>query len=337
MKKIDGAEPGWYDDPEIGGKERYWNGNAWEELTRSNDDAVSNSLEANEIYLGRLFFRRPLERDKAFKSYLIIAGLCWIYSIYQEFSSGTRVELVFAMSLALIPAFALYIYILFLPFLLFRRWRDKQRGIMPLSISEPKSAKKKNASIAIVVITVLISFVVLGAVSDSRQTQIETFLINQKEVSRVLGEYNSAAGAAVGVVRGISDGTLTAGEGISEFAVAGSKVTPVLSELRSVCADIKFPEIEGEGQELALAKAMNMLRVACEVTPRQFLTLQQIFQEQISDTGTQARLDQLSVQLEALNQQKIDAAIVGLEAILPYADEADAQFLKSMLQGFKNR
>jgi hypothetical protein len=181
----------------------------------------------------------------------------------------------------------------------------------------------------------LLSFVG-GGLSD-KNSKVETFLSHQQEINEVLRRYNTEAGAAVGVVRGISDGTLTAGDGIAQFATASSKVTPVLTDLRVSCEGISFPKIEGSGEELAIAKAFNVLKAACEITPKQFLKLQEIFREQVSDTGTQYQLDQLSAELLALNQAKRDAAIEGLEALLPYADESQASLMRTLLEGFKSQ
>jgi hypothetical protein len=241
------------------------------------------------------------------------------------------------MTVALIPIMALYIYVLFLPYLIYRRKKDNAR-VSHSGKLIVESKKKKNyivLSIAGVVLFAGLSF--LGGGSNGSSSKIEGFIESEKKISEVLGRYNSEAGVAVGVVRGISDGTLSAGDGIGKFAVAGSKVTPILSELRNVCAGISFPEITGQGEELALAKAMNMLKVACDVTPQQFLVLQQIFQEQISDSGTQQRLDELSTQLQNLGQTKIDAAVEGIKAMLPYANEDEAKLLNAMLEGFANR
>lgn len=337
MKKVDGSEPGWYDDPEDGNRERFWNGKYWEKDTRDVGEEVNTPLAINEFHLGPMFFRKPLRRDKAFNVYAVITGLSLISGIYQEINSGTRTELIFFMTLGLIPLIGIYIYVLFLPYLLFRRKRDKKLGMNGVVNIQPLPTKKRNMVIVGVTIALIVSFVAIGTNTNSRDTQIESFITNEKEIGAVLNKYNSAAGGAVGVIRGISDGTLTAGEGISQFAVASTKITPVLTELREVCEQVTFPLVEGQGEDLAIAKAMNMLRVVCEVTPKQFLVLQQIFQEQISESGTQLRLDQLSGDLEALNQEKINAAIDGIRAILPYANETQADLLNSMLQGFSNR
>lgn len=337
MKKTDGAEPGWYDDPETEGRERYWNGNYWETSTRQAGEEVETPLATSEFHLGPMFFRKPLGRDNAFKVYAVIAGLSLISGVYQEINSGTRIELIFFMTLGLIPIMGLYIYILFLPYLWFRRRRDKKRGITSDVRAETVPTRNRNIAIVGLVVALVVSFFAIGTNSNSRDAQIESFITNQKEIGAVLNKYNSAAGGAVGVVRGISDGTLSAGEGISQFAVASTKITPVLTELREECEQVTFPKVEGEGEDLAIAKGMNMLRVVCDVTPKQFLVLQQIFQEQISENGTQARLDQLSGELEALNQEKINAAIDGIKAILPYANKTQADLLNSMLDGFVNR
>jgi hypothetical protein len=337
MKKTSDSEPGWYEDPEDQTRERFWNGKYWEKNTRQIGEETESPPAIGEFRLGLLFFRLPLQRDNAFKFYAVLCALSAISGVYQEFQSGTRSELIPLMFLGVVPLMALYIYVLFLPYLIYRRRKDKKRGITA-EVSGKLSPSKRRTTLAVALsfgVLFLLSFVG-GGLSD-KNSKVETFLSHQQEINEVLRRYNTEAGAAVGVVRGISDGTLTAGDGIAQFATASSKVTPVLTDLRVSCEGISFPKIEGSGEELAIAKAFNVLKAACEITPKQFLKLQEIFREQVSDTGTQYQLDQLSAELLALNQAKRDAAIEGLEALLPYADESQASLMRTLLEGFKSQ
>jgi ABC-type transporter Mla subunit MlaD len=80
---------------------------------------------------------------------------------------------------------------------------------------------------------------------------------------------------------------------------------------------------------------MNVLRAGCEITPKQFLILQDIFRSQIDEDSSQNELDQLSAELDALNQQKINITIEGLEAALPYLNENEAIYARQLLEGFR--
>ena len=331
MKKPEGmAEPGWYDDPEISGNERYWNGKFWEKATRKSGDETVSPIPLGDFRLGWFLFRYPLNRDKAFVSYSLILLLSLISGIASEFSSGTRANLIPYMAITLIPLMAAYIYLFFLPYLLIRRKRDKNKGISPAQKNQSglKLSPKIFIGGAVGIIFLLIA---IGSYTSSSESKIEYFTVKQKEISEILRNYNAEAAVAVGVVREVSDRTITTGDAIAKFGAATSKVTPILSQLREVCFEIDFPPAEGNDEEIAIAKAMNMLKVACEITPEQFVVLVDIFKSQIDAESTQADLDTLSAKLEALNRQKIVATKNGVEAILPYASDAEAKLLQSLL------
>jgi hypothetical protein len=294
-------------------------------------------LAFGEIHLGPLLFRKPINRDNAFKVYAVIVSLSAISGIYGEFQAETRTSLIPVMMIGVIPIMALYIYILFLPYLIYRRRKDKRQGIASAAPERISTRKNRILVSSAIATSVLFFLFFIGGGSSSKNSEIESFLKYQEEITDVLGRYNAEAGVAVGVVRGISDRTLSAGEGIAQFSAASSKVTPILRELRVICEDISFPEISGQGEELAIAKGMNILKVACDVTPKQFFVLTDIFREQVNEDGTQSRLDQLSAELQSLNTEKTKAAIDGINAMLPYANEAQASLMKSLLEGFASR
>lgn len=337
MKKTSDSEPGWYEDPEDETRERFWNGKYWETDTRLIGEEIESPLAFGDIHLGPLLFRKPINRDNAFKVYAVIVSLSAISGIYGEFQAETRTSLIPVMMIGVIPIMALYIYVLFLPYLIYRRRKDKKQGIVSAAPERIKTGKSKLFVSSGIAVSVLLVLYFIGGGSSSKNSEIESFLKYQEEITEVLARYNAEAGAAVGVVRGISDQTLSAGEGIAQFSAASSKVTQILRELRTVCEDISFPEISGQGEELAIAKGMNVLKVACDVTPKQFLVLNDIFREQVNEDGTQSRLDQLSTELQSLNAEKTKAAIDGINAMLPYANEAQASLMKSLLEGFANR
>lgn len=336
MKRPDNAEPGWYDDPEMDKYERYWNGQYWESQTRRvSDDSVGQPAR-NQFKLGRFLFRYPLSQDKSFVTYCVVLSLSLFFGISSELRSGTRTELIPIMTIPLIPLVAVYIYIFFLPYLFVRRRRDKKKGIGEFEL-KPVPKNKFLKMILGGGAGILVALFALGTIESGQDSDLDVFIQNQERISEILGRYNSEAGAAVGVVRGISDGTLSAGEGIGQFSTASSKITPILSELRTVCEEINFPEVTGEGLDLAISQGMNILKVACEVTPKQFLVLTEIFREQINQNGTQSKLDQLSQELDLLNKEKRDAAIRGINAMLPYADESQAEIFRALLRGFENQ
>jgi uncharacterized membrane protein YhaH (DUF805 family) len=336
MKKVEGAEPGWYDDPEYENRERFWNGKYWDNNTRLIGEEGPNVIAYGHFRKGPLLFRSPISRDRAFKAYAIICAVSFIFIIWGEIQAGSRLEIQLG-TLAATPFIAILIYIYFLPFLLIRRWRDKNKQRFSEEVLSSGVSSRKVLITVISVPAILILLFVIGNVIGKSNSKVERFLNAEKEITRVLGKYNSEAGMAVGVVRGISDGTLSAGEGIAQFTVASSRVTPILSELRKTCEETSFPKIEGEGEDLAIAKGMNMLKVVCDTTPRQFLLLQQIFREQVDESSSQDRLNELSSQLERLNEDKFNAAIVGIEALLPYANEAEAGQMRALLEAFRNR
>ena len=50
MKKPEGAEPGWYEDPEDSERERFWNGKYWDRWsTRLIGEDVPTPLAINEF------------------------------------------------------------------------------------------------------------------------------------------------------------------------------------------------------------------------------------------------------------------------------------------------
>lgn len=337
MRRNDNTEPGWYEDPEDSRRERYWNGENWELLTRNLEDSETTLEHAKRFSLGSMLFRYPLKADNSFKAYAVICAVSLVFGIFNEVETGTRASLIPIMTIAVMPIILIYIYVFFLPYLFYRRRKDKRAGYSKDRVGRPYSLRAKYGIASVIALVTLISSLVFMNSANTRENKVEEFLVSQSEISEILRRYNSAAGAAVGTVRGVSDGSLSAGEGITNFSIASSRVSPILQELRSSCDEISFPEVGGEGEDYAFSKAMNILKVACEVTPQQFLLLTQIFQEQVDENGTQARLDSLSFQLDKLNDEKRRAAIEGLRAMRPYANESQAKLIDSLLDGFLNQ
>jgi hypothetical protein len=337
MKKPENAEPGWYEDPEESVRERFWNGKYWDKSTRLIGEDVPTPLPISEFELGPLLFRRPFGRDYSLTTYLILLGLSSILGVYSEFQSGTRIELIPILLVPVFPLLAIYLYLFFLPYLLIRRRRDKKRGLQKGS-SEFKTEKpKKKIFIGVAsIVGVWLGLSALGGIVG-QDSDIDEFLEYQQKISGVLNKYNTEAAVAVGVVRDLSDGVITIGDGIAKFSASASRTTPILRELREECDGLPFPDLTGSGEKLAYAKAMNMLWVTCEVTPQQFLVLQQIFAEQVSDSASQLRLNELSSKLTSLGRMKTDAAIEGIRAFLPYANEQEKESLNQLLDAFSNR
>lgn len=337
MKKPENAEPGWYEDPEDSERERFWNGNYWDKTTRLIGEDVPTPLAINEFELGPLFFRKPFGRDNALKVYLVILVLSSISAIYSEFQSGTRIELIPVLIIPLSGLMAIYIYLFFLPYLLIRRRRDKKRGLQKGSSEFKTKEPKKRILIGIVsIVGIWLGLSALGGIVG-QDSDIDEFLEYQQKISGVLNKYNPEAAVAVGVVRDLSDGVITVGDGIAKFTASTSRTTPILKELREECDGLPFPDLTGSGEKLAYAKAMNMLWVTCEVTPQQFLVLQQIFAEQVSDSASQLRLNELSSKLTSLGRMKTDAAVEGIKAFLPYANEQEEESLNQLLDAFSNQ
>ena len=337
VKKPEGAEPGWYEDPEDSERERFWNGKYWDKSTRLPGEEVPTPLSINEFWLGPLLFRKPFGRDYALTTYLIFLGLSFISGVYTEFQSGTRIELIPILLIPVFPLVAIYLYLFFLPYLLLRRRRDKKRGLQRVGPDFINIKPKKKVLIGIAsILGVWLSLSVLGRVIGE-DSDVEEFLDYQQKIGSVLNRYNSEAAVAVGVVRNISDGVITAGDGITQFTASASRITPILKDLREECEGLPTPNMTGSGEKLAYAKAMNILLVTCNITPQQFLVLQQIFREQISDSYSQQRIDELVLKLNSLGKLKSDAAIDGIRAFLPYASEQEKVTLNALLDTFQNR
>ena len=337
VKKPEGAEPGWYEDPEDSERERFWNGKYWDKSTRLPGEEVPTPLSINEFELGPLLFRKPFGRDYALTTYLIFLGLSSISGVYTEFQSGTRIELIPILLIPVFPLVAIYLYLFFLPYLLIRRRRDKKRGLQRVSSGSINFKPRKKIFIGVAsILGVWLGLSVLGRLIG-QDSDVEEFLDYQQRISSVLNKYNSEAAVAVGVVRNISDGVITAGDGITKFTVSASRITPILKDLREECEGLPSPDTTGSGEKLAYAKAMNMLLVTCDVTPQQFLVLQQIFREQVSDSSSQLRLDELVSKLNSLSKLKSDAAIDGIRAFIPYASEQERVILNELLDTFLSR
>lgn len=337
MKKPESAEPGWYEDPEDAERERFWNGKYWDKSTRIVGEEIPTPQSINEFQLGPLFFRKPFGRDNALKTYLIVFVLSFISGIYSEFQSGTRIELIPILLIPVSGLMAIYIYVVFLPYLLIRRRRDKKKGLEKGSSNSISNKSQKKILIGVAsIVGVWLGLSALGGVVG-QDSDVEEFLEYQQKITGVLNKYNTEAAVAVGVVRDLSDGVITVGDGITKFTASASQTTMILKELREECEGLQFPDLTGSGQKLAYAKAMNMLWVTCEVTPQQFLVLQQIFAEQISDSASQVRLNELSSKLTTLGKMKTDAAIEGIKAFIPYATEQEKITLNQLLDAFSNR
>jgi hypothetical protein len=341
MKKPEGeAKHGWYDDPEILGNERYWNGKFWENQTRKIGEVTEDPIPYGEFKLGLFWFRYPLSRDKLFTAYLIVLGLSFISFIYGEVQAGyASTGVMIVTTLLSTPLAAVYIYILFAPFLYFRRRKDKKGRIANAPVAPLSKGKVIKATLG-GLFGLLAAIFILGLINSSDNEQVsnskfETFREKQELISEILKEYNADAAVAVGVVRDVSDGAISTGDAIAKFTRASGAITTHLSNLRETCLSIDFPTLSGEGEVLAFAKLMNVLRAGCEITPKQFLILQDIFRSQIDEDSSQNELDQLSAELDALNQQKINITIEGLEAALPYLNENEAIYVRQLLEGLR--
>jgi hypothetical protein len=265
-----------------------------------------------------------------------------ISGIYQDSNSGNKsIQLLIIYLIVFVPVSALYVYALFAPFLFFRRKKDKRKGIevaSKISWSRPRIIKWTLGGI----VGIFTALFIIGSISSSENSGVSdssyaNFINKQERISEVLKKYNVDAAVAVGVVRDVSDRNISTGDAIAKFTQASEAITTHLSNLRDICLGIDFPPLSGEGEVLAFAKLMNVLRAGCEITPKQFLTLQEIFQSQIDDESSQDDLDLLSAELEELNQQKIKITIDGLEAALPYLKETEAIYVRQLLESFKRR
>lgn len=337
MKKPEGAGPGWYEDPEDSERERFWNGKYWDKSTRLIGEDVPTPPTTNDFELGPLLFRKPFGRDLALITYLTFLGASFISAVYSEFQSGTRIELFPILLIPGFPLIAIYVYLFFLPYLLIRRRRDKKKGLQRVSSDSINLKPRKKILIGVVsILGVWLGLSVLGRVIG-QDSDVEKFLEYQEKITRVLSKYNTEGAVAVGVVRNLSDGAITAGDGITKFTASTSRMTPILKDLREECEGLPSPDMTASGKELAYAKAMNMLLVTCEVTPQQFIVLQQIFREQVSDSSLQLRIDELVLKLNSLGKIKSDAAIDAIKGLLPYASEREKATLNQMLDALSNR
>ncbi len=336
MRKPEGnAEAGWYDHPTEDGYEKYWNGKFWSTKVRKFGEEGPLEIPADQKYLGRFLFRYPVKRDGAFIAYLGTVALGIFYGFSQEVSSGDGLAIVIVALLGALVTVP-WIYILFLLFLIPRRFIDKKRGLQKFELVSNAgdeiqvNSKQSKRAVTVVGGILVISLLIFSGIRATSKSEGDKFYEEQQRISAITAEWNQEAAKLVTLIQDISNGNVGIGEAQERAAVLNATLSPILTRLRDECSDVPNVPISGEGQERAILLSWKMLSVLCDVTPQQYIETIAVYKAQISETSTQADIEYHLAQLKALGERKIAAAIEAIDAISPYATEGERESLKRL-------
>ncbi len=336
MRKPEGnAEAGWYDHPTEDGYEKYWNGKFWSTKVRKFGEEGPLEIPADQKYLGRFLFRYPVKRDGAFIAYLGTVALGIFYGFSQEVSSGDGLAIVIVALLGALVTVP-WVYILFLLFLIPRRFIDKKRGLQKFELVSNAgdeiqvNSKQSKRAVTVVGGILVISLLIFSGIRATSKSEGDKFYEEQQRISAITAEWNQEAAKLVTLIQDISNGNVGIGEAQERAAVLNATLSPILTRLRDECSDVPNVPISGEGQERAILLSWKMLSVLCDVTPQQYIETIAVYKAQISETSTQADIEYHLAQLKALGERKIAAAIEAIDAISPYATEGERESLKRL-------
>jgi hypothetical protein len=323
--------PGWYQDPSEENLERFWNGKHWDKATREIGTTTKEPFAIDERYLGPFLFRMPISRDRLFVTYLILTGFTLLSSLRAELLIDFRREvliLVILMILALLP---LFLYLLFLPFLVIRRLIDRRR-----QLSKPDwSVKDKRSQVRFALIGIAWMFAVpSGFVLLSVEwadTAVDKFVASSQVVNDITRDYYVEVAPLAQAIQGISSGSITPWSAITTVSEVNRNVPPILRNLREACRNVPESGEMMTPEEDAIDKAWDVLRITCDVTPRQYAVALAIYRVQISPNSTQAELRNLVSELRELGESKVAAGRIALSSLEPYLDSKDLETLRLIL------
>jgi hypothetical protein len=335
MRKPEGpAKAGWFDHPSEEGQEKYWNGKFWSTETRRIGKAGPEVLAINEKYLGGFLFRNPIARDGAFFAYLILS-LFAVGSIFIQEISSTSLSLAL---ITLIPAAIVtfgWVYLLFLIFLVPRRFFDRKRGLTKREFTERKKPSKilnrKSTKILLVILGVLF----VGASSfrlDSffGPSKAEKWFEVQQGISRVIGDWNVAATPISEAIGQITSGEMSSQEARRIISDTSSEFALIHNRLFNECLKIPSYDINAAGEDGAIGKLYYALQANCDFLPQQSAEVLLLVSEQISPTGTQAKIDYHVQQIQELGGKRRDALLAGIEGMQPYLNSVEKETLKRL-------
>lgn len=346
MKKPEGvADPGWYDAPETPNMEQYWNGKYWSKHKRYVGEIGPEVFPHNQKFLHKFLFRRPLEKDNVFAAYVIVTGLTIFFSIQQDTSANKSLPFFITIiaALTIVP----WVYILFMVILIPRRILDKKKGLTyksnPGDRQDTNNGSRRLTSmnsntkilISFFVVATLIGSVLLGQNKFSLEAEGDKYFEVGQRISKVMGEWNIAATPIAQAIQRVSDGTMSTLEARQVATSSNSSFTLIMKNLREACSYIPKYNLNAGGEEGAVAKGYEALRVTCDYLPQQAVEALLLLTEQISPIGTQAGVDYHQSEIAKIIEIRRQAALDSVDAMMPYATQAEKDLLNRLKVGIQ--
>ena len=346
MKKPEGmAEPDWYDSPENPGLEQYWNGKYWSKELRVVGEIGPYVHPQDKKFLHKSLFRLPLGNDIVFISFVILVCLSIFYSIKQDLDAGITLPWLITVLASLVTV--AWVYFLFLLILIPRRIIDKKRGLTHRnSLNENESVSLTTGSssrvnlntkiaVSFVALFLLILLILLGQSRFSLKAEGEKYFEVQQRISNVIKDWNLATGPLVEAIQGVSNGTVGTLEAQQIASTTNSKYAVIHNDLEDACSYIPNYNLNAEGEEGALAKGYDALRINCDYLPQESAEVLFLIKEQISVNGTQAKIDYHLNEINKIIEIRKTAVINSLDAIFPYANQAEKDLLNRLKFGIQ--
>ncbi len=337
MKKpIDFVGAEWFDDPEVEGQERYWNGKFWSKYTRLTGEIGPRVVPHGQKSLGLFLFRSPITGDGIFIAFAILVGLTAIY-LAKDFTDSIAGISSF---LLLIPGLALtviWIYILFLLILIPRRIIDKKNGLSKLPRNsqfeeigqENKTNQSKKAFLTIGTISI-VAILLFAFQSAKGKTDGDRYFEIEQSISAVVKDWNVAATPISQAIRSISDGTMGAAEGRRIAGVASSEFAVISNRLEDACSAIPEYDLNATGVDGAFAKSYDALQVTCDLLPQESTEVLLLVREQVSEEGTQENIDYHANQIAIIIEKRRKATLDSIDALMPYLTDAQKANIERM-------
>lgn len=334
MKKPKGIVPAdWFDDPEVEGRERYWNGKYWSNKIRNIGEISPEVFASNEKYLGALLFRAPIKSDGVFIAFLVISGIVIIISAQDTLADISGVP----GALLVIPIAALtitWVYILFLIVLIPRRIFDKRKGItkytkLILDNSDDRQVTtatkfrfgfKAKIATAVILAFFIPPLIALNLPDEFSESDGDKYFEVEQRISKVIVEWNVAATPISEAVQLINNGSMGAAEARQLAGDTSSKFAVIHNKLNDECATIPNYDLNSSGSKFAQAKAYDALKVTCDLLPQESIEILSLVNAQISPTGTQTQIDYHSNQISILIEKEDEQCLnhwMHLNHILP--------------------
>lgn len=331
---FDGA--GWFDDPEVDGQERYWNGKFWSKHTRLVGEIGPRVVPHGQKSLGLFLFRSPIIGDGVFIAFTIVVGITAIY-LAKDFTDSISGISGF---LLLIPGLALtiiWIYILFLLILIPRRIIDKKNGLSKNPSNsqieeigqENKTNQSKKAFLTVGAI-VAIAILLFAFQSANRKNDGDRYFEIEQSISAVVKDWNVAATPISQAIRSISDGTMGTAEGRQIAGVASSEFAVISNRLDDACSAIPEYDLNATGADGAFAKSYEALQVTCDLLPQESTEVLLLVREQVSEDGTQENIDYHANQIAIIIEKRRKAILDSMDALMPYLTDAQKANLERM-------